>query len=216
MKKAGRTVLPVFCCYNRNGMDRREARKTAKKLSAMPAFAGSLGNLPRSERIKRIPRILPVRHALYTVFRNDACVRKAAEQAGVQCSAVQAILFRETLGFGIEDLLDHFRRNASRGLCQIKPQTAIRADRDLGLGESGYRDVCRKLRSIEGNLLYCARIVRSEADRIGADPQFLTDEQLREIFLRYNGSGQYAENTLQYCRCFEEQEKSRPKQAARF
>ena len=169
----------------------------------MPEFRSSVKRLPRLERIKRFPHLFSVRHALQTVFDYDEEIRKAARKTGVQRSAIQAIVFREVLGFGIEDFLDHYRKNASRGICQIKPKTAQRADRDLGLPEPDYDEVCKRLKDPEGNIIYCAKIVQTEAIRAGGDPKHLTDEQLLEVFLKYNGSRTYARNVLAYCRAFE-------------
>ena len=184
-------------------VEKEKIRERVHTCSKLPEFRSSVRRLPKRERIKRFPHLFSVRHALKTVFDYDEEIQKAAKKTGVQRSAIQAIVFREVLGFGIEDFLDFYRKNASRGICQIKPSTAQRADRDLGLPEPSHDEVCKKLRTPEGNITYCAKIVRTEAIRAGGNPKHMSDEELLEVFLRYNGSRSYARNVLAYCRAFE-------------
>lgn len=171
---------------------------------ACPALKNALEDLPKSERRKRFPPFCGVRRALRVTLACERMIAEACDQTGVQRAAVRAVVFREVLGYGFEDLLDQFHHNSSRGLCQIRPDTTKRADEALGLPVRGYFGYCRALLSRRGNILCCARILRAEALKISADPCDMTDEQLMKVFRAYNGSLSYATHALAYCRAFEE------------
>ena len=173
-----------------------------KELLRNPAIRDARGNLPASERLKLLRPFSPARYALKKVLSLDAPVRKAALENGIPVSLLQAVLFREQIAIGVEDLLDHLRKNASRGLCQIKPDTALRADRVLGLPVISSKEVRTALRDPDKNLTYCARILRSEAFLCGADPARPTDGEICHILKVYNGSSAYADRTLQIQKAF--------------
>ena len=173
-------------------------------LAVQPVFQSALNDLPKFERIKRFPPFSGCRHALKVVLKNEEAVCKAAQTEKVQKSAIQAILFREVLGYGLEDvLLDKIRHDASRGLCQIRPSTAAKADEALGNPVFSYHDYAHLLDKPEYSIRYCARILRAEAQNIHADAQNMPDETLLSVFTKYNGSEQYARDVLKYCRGFE-------------
>jgi len=183
-------------------------KEMLRRLCAMSAIAGALDDLPRAERLKRFPPFLGVKHALKRTLHFDADISRAADQTGVQKSAVQAVVFRETLGYGAEDLLlDRIRVNASRGLCQIRPSTAMEADKALGIVPPVYKAYARQLNHARVSILSCAKILKAEAVKIHAQPSEMTDEELLTVFKRYNGGAHYARCVLLYCRAFEMAEK---------
>lgn len=179
-------------------------RVLLKRLLREPTFQGALGDLPWRERLKRFPPFLGPRHALYVLLRYDQEISLVSAEEGIQKSAVQAVIFRETLGYGIEDLLfDRLRRDASRGLCQIRPSTARKADAALGFPLKTEQEYKKALDQRRDNIRFCARILRAEAESIHAYPLQLSDTELSELFLRYNGGSHYAVCTLSYCRAIE-------------
>ena len=179
-----------------------------RRLCAVSAISGALDDLPSAERIKRFPPFLGVKHALKRTLHFDADITYAADRIGVQKSAVQAVVFRETLGYGVEDLLlDRIRANASRGLCQIRPSTAMEADKALGIAPLPYKAYARQLNYAQVSILTCAKILKAEAVKIYAQPSAMTDEELLIVFKCYNGGAHYARCVLAYCRAFETVEK---------
>ena len=183
---------------------RRALRAECGRLYRIKAFSEALRDLPLSERVKRFPPFCGPKHALKKTLRYDALINRAAEAEGVQKSAVQAVVFRETLGFGVEDLLlDRLLPNASRGLCQIRPSTALWADRILGEKGGNRAEYERLLNRKDCSALCCAKILRALALEIKADPADMTDAQLLTVFKRYNGGSHYARCVLGYCRAFD-------------
>ncbi len=179
--------------------------KLLRTLEAHPALCAALNDLPRLERVKRFPSFSGCRHALKVVLGHDAAVVKASQTENVRKSAIQAILFRETLGYGLEDvLLDKIRRDASRGICQIRPSTAAKADESLGDPVFSYQDYAHLLDRPEYSIRYCARILRAEAKKRDADALNMPENVLLSVFKAYNGSEKYAEHVLAYCKAFEE------------
>ena len=161
---------------------------------------------------------------LYRIKQYDRDISRAAFEFGVDKNAIQAILFREQICYGLDDVMadtafELFGRESSTGLGQIKPSTALEAERIVyGKPITSPNEMWYKLQDPVENIRYVAMILKSNESLVQNYSKPVQESHTYEELLlsRYNGTGdssiEYGEVTYQYYLAFKELENSNEKE----
>lgn len=93
-----------------------------------PEIASSFSNLELHTRLKHLPIGATASNALAKIESAASIIIEASKKTNVPVEMIQAIMYRETICYGLEDLLD-FMPGHSKGLMQIQAQTAYDSEK---------------------------------------------------------------------------------------
>ena len=164
-------------------------------------------NLPVETQLKHIG--LGSVSAILTISSHLDCINETATEFGIEPEMIQAVLFRELICIGLEDIVGDIRFrlagiDCSTGIGQIKASTAINAEKTI-LGScnksvsemwDALQDPCTNIRYVGMNL----KAILSNNDLMCIDEgrsNGMKDIEL--VFARYNGT-RLNENTSSYAR----------------
>jgi len=167
-----------------------------------------------------LPLITQLKHtgfgafgALFTIdAHQECCIKPAAEEFGVEKEMIEAVLFRELICIGLDDVAADLRfkltgKDCSTGLGQIRASTAIAAEIaltgscDKSTSEMWYmlQNECTNVRYVAMNL---KAILNANDLVIPADEDASQYSIAYKVFARYNGT-KLNSNTKSYAEAVE-------------
>ena len=137
--------------------------------------------------------------ALSTLATHQESIQSAADEFGVEKEMIQAIIFRELICYGYDDVLgdymfEKFGRDSSTGLGQISASTAIEAEKAvMGSCDKTINQMWPVLQDPNENIRYVAMNIKSiiTGDSIIIDDKIDIEPPSNDtiaIFARYNSA----------------------------
>ena len=146
--------------------------------------------------------------ALKTMEKYNSEIVQWAEYFEIPTAMLQSVIFREMICYGLDDVVgDRILPDASVGLAQIKPTTAIKAVQMVYGGPCQYsqEEMKKQLWNPHNSIYYAAMVLKMEAIRLDyKNTNDLTREQIQEVITKYNGDPSYGAATILYYDAFQE------------
>ena len=188
------------------------ARDTAfvETLRNEPEIARSVSDLPRKLRLLHFPIGGTPEDALSKLAAAKPDFAAASGKTGVPVTVLLAAAFRETVCYGVEDLLFDWLPGRSKGIMQIKAATAQQSLLYFHPDSTVSRwrlEALLQLRRAE-NIYYAALTLLYWADQYRVDLASADDGALSRVFSSYNCGrivekpGPYGRAALTYYRAF--------------
>ncbi len=173
-----------------------------------PEIASSFSNLALHTQLKHLPIGATTSNALAQIDAAASIIIEASGKTNVPVEMIQAIMYRETICYGMEDLLD-FLPGHSKGLMQIKAQTAYESEvyfnkKTLYTVE----DIEKLIKDDSHNIYYGALTLSRWASEYGVNLMNASENEIGLVFSSYNAGrklsqiGPYGEATLSYYLAF--------------
>jgi hypothetical protein len=146
--------------------------------------------------------------ALRALEEYNSDIVESASDFDIPTAMLQSVIFREMICYGFEDVIfDGIKPDASVGLAQIKPTTAIKAYQVVLGTPCPYSnsEMKQMLFNPQTSIYYAAMVLKMEATNLGyTDTRNLNRHEIQEIITKYNGSTLYGEATILYYDAFQE------------
>ncbi len=203
-----RSNIYAYCENNapNKGDDNGTESMWLGRRASKPELNNAVNNLASITRMKHVGG--DGYKALSTMEGYNSEIVKWANHFDIPVAMLQSVIFREMICYGLDDVVgDCLLPNASVGLAQIKPATAIRAVQTVYNGPCQFNreEMKEQLRDPETNIYYSAMVLKMEAINLGyTDTSNLTRDQIQQVISNYNGSSSYGEATIVYYDAFQE------------
>ena len=185
--------------------DGRESMWLGRRASKKELI-NAVDNLPFITRAKHVGG--NAYDALKTMEKYNSEIVQWAEYFEIPTAMLQSVIFREMICYGLDDVVgDRILPDASVGLAQIKPTTAIKAVQMVYGGPCQYsqEEMKKQLWNPHNSIYYAAMVLKMEAIRLDyTNTNDLTREQIQEVITKYNGDPSYGAATILYYDAFQE------------
>lgn len=185
--------------------DGRESMWLGRRASKKELI-NAVDNLPFITRAKHVGG--NAYDALKTMEKYNSEIVQWAEYFEIPTAMLQSVIFREMICYGLDDVVgDRILPDASVGLAQIKPTTAIKAVQMVYGGSCQYsqEEMKKQLWNPHNSIYYAAMVLKMEAIRLDyTNTNDLTREQIQEVITKYNGDPSYGAATILYYDAFQE------------
>ena len=195
---------PVFCV----DADGHETIWMAALIEE-PAIANSFDSLGLEVKVPHYPIGASASSALAQLEAAQVDIIYASRKTGVPIAAIQAVAFRETICYGIDDVVTDWLPGRSKGMMQIKAKTAYTSEMYFNQNSSvTVKALEVKLNERRENIYYAALTLAYWAAQCDINLTAATDEDMARVFSSYNSgtvvnaAGPYGRATLSYYKAF--------------
>ena len=173
-----------------------------------PEIANSIKQLPIHTKIKHLPIGSGVEYALIRIEGVNATMAYVASQTGIPLAMLQAVAYRETICYGVDDLLDKLP-NHSKGLMQVKANTALTSYNYFNPRSTLSKESLETmLLQDDMSIYFSALTMKYWAEQYDIDLTNACEDEIGLVFSSYNSGlkmnkvGNYGKACLTYYRAF--------------